>query len=129
MRGCGLSVTPRLALAIFVSLAAFFAGALRPVSLPVASTAREISTHDADTPVAIEDEARSQCRVAAVRPCRDGRGNGLRGRELPVQPIGVVSARMPVRTLAEHPAPPAGACDLAPMRRVRRHLEVMVFLS
>ncbi len=129
-RGGGQSVAPRLAL-LLLSLAAFFAVSFRPVPLSTISPAGTLSACDADNdaPVAIEEEGRTQCRIAAVRPPRDGRGQGLRVRDLPFFAIDSSRPPMAARLVAEAPAAPSGSRDLAPMRRVRRHVEVMVFLS
>ena len=130
-RGGGQSVTPRLALVVLFSLAAFFVASFRPLPVSTCSPAGTLSACDADNdaPVAIEEEGRGQCRIAAVRPPRDGRGQGLRVRELPF--FAIDASRLPTATrlVVDTPAEPSGSRELAPMRRVRRHAEVMVFLS
>lgn len=124
IESAGRRAPPRLVLAVLFSLAAFFAAALRPVSLFAVSTGRAITTPDDDTPVAIDEEGRAQCRVTAVRPAREGRGHVRDVASCPVAPSWCdVSARV------AFDAPAADAArDLAPMRRIRKHVEVMVFL-
>ena len=125
----GLSVTPRLALVVLVSLAAFFAASFRPISLSMVSAAGTISTYDADAPVAIEEEGRTQCRIAAFRPARDGRGQGMRVRDLPFFSIDPWHPQVPTGLVTDTAPSPSGSRELTPMRRVRRHAEVMVFLT
>ena len=115
---------PRVVLAVLFSLAAFFSAALRPVTLSVVSAGRAIATHEGDTPVAIDEEVRAQCRVTAVRPARDGRGHV---RDF--SPCSVDAPFPDVRARIAFDIPSAdGTRELAPMRRIRKHAEVMVFL-
>lgn len=125
----GLSATPRFALAILVSLAAFFAASLRPFPLAIAAPGEVVSTPDGDAPLAIEEEGRAQCRVPGVRPPRDGRGHGFRARELTLGAVGSICPRSMAWVPFDETLSAKGSRDLAPMRRVRRHLEVMVFLT
>ena len=125
----GLSSTPRFALAILVSLAAFFAASLRPLPLSIAAPGEVVSTHDGDAPVAIEEEGRAQCRVPGVRPTRDGRGHDLRARDLAFGALGPFCPRSIAWAPLDETLSTKGSRELAPMRRVRRHAEVMVFLT
>lgn len=116
---------PRVVLAVLFSLAAFFSAALRPVTLSIVPAGRAIATHEeGDAPVAIDEEACAQCRVTSVRPSRDGRG--------PVRdftPCSVDASLPEVQVRIAFDIPSAdGTWELAPMRRIRKHAEVMVFL-
>lgn len=126
--GSGAPRAPRLVLAILVSLAAFFAATVRPATLSVASATCWLTAYDADAPIAIEEGA-EQCRVPALRPPRDGRGHGVRVRDFAFDAIRPVDADWASRVFLDDARSGGGSRELAPMRRVRKHVEVMVFLT
>jgi len=119
---------PRLVLAIFVSLAAFFAATLRPAMLSVGSATSTLAASDSDALVTLEDGA-EQPRGPALRPPRDGRGQGVRVRDLAFDAIRPVVPGRAARVLLDDAHSSLGSRELAPMRRVRKHVEVMVFLT
>ncbi len=119
--------TPRLVLALVLSVAAFFAASLRPVPLSVVTDLNVIATPDGDTPVALED-GEAQCRGAVVRPPRDGRGHGARARDIALVLPELFRPRWTGQVCSEGPLAVASAGEQASARRVRRHAELMVFL-
>lgn len=123
--------TMRLVLVLLGSLATLFAAtAVRPATLWAASPTSTLSAreHEDDAPVAIK-EGRDQCRVSASRTPGDGKGRGVRTRDFALHTVRPTDAGASSPLLVDEGPSGPGSRERRPMRRIRRHLEVMVFLS